>query len=218
MLQTMSVVVNHPHIGRTKISEVLSHSVPYKFRILGHVEDFFPRPSEPTDISKIILSRVSLSGLIIRKEWSHYREYLCPKCPSVNHDTVPDLLYIFVMRFRISDKSGSLIANMWKEDAVSNSLFIHIHSLSFVESFLAYDIICLDFLFYSSLKVTFFNDVTPTELIQDAKLFTRIKEQLNALCDQEDRGVLPLFECCIKSYVTLEGGTTAYQIFDTCLV
>lgn len=47
------VVLNHPHVQCTKIKDVLTHKVPYKFRILARVLEYFPRFSQPSDICKL---------------------------------------------------------------------------------------------------------------------------------------------------------------------
>ncbi|XP_062607354.1 protection of telomeres protein 1-like [Saccostrea cucullata] len=187
MMQTSTVVLNHPHIQCTNIKDVLSHSVPYKFRILARVVDFFPRFNIPEDICKLYcpecnylcdvpLEENGKTTLKISRRGRQLKHYLCPVC---SKDSQFELEYIFMMRFLLRDKTGEILVNLWRKDAV-----------------------------------TFFQDITPVEMLTESALCTVIENCLNAICDP-DKSDCPWFECCVKSYNTQMG--VRYQIFDTCL-
>ncbi|XP_022337978.2 protection of telomeres protein 1-like [Crassostrea virginica] len=180
MLQTSTVVLNHPHIQCTKIRDILTHSVPYKFRVLAQVVVYFPRFQSPSDICKMYCTECDylcdppVKGKRKDLKISKSNHYYCPSC---NGESQCELELIFMLRFLLRDKTGELVANIWRKDAV-----------------------------------TFFQDITPVEMLTEPALCQQIQNGLGLVSDSAG----PWFECCVKSYQTPEG--VRYQIFDTCLV
>ncbi|XP_056005533.1 protection of telomeres protein 1-like [Ostrea edulis] len=186
MLQTSTVVLNHPHIQCSKIQDILTHRVPYKFRILAKVVDYYPRFNRPADICKLYCTDchylcdvpVNDNGtqiLKVSRNSRHLKHYLCPVC---NKDSQCELEYIYMMRFLLRDKTGEIVANIWRKDAV-----------------------------------TFFQDITPAEMLTESALCNVIENSLNTISNPKS-SYYAWFECCVKSYDTEEG--IRYQIFDTC--
>ncbi|XP_034327474.2 protection of telomeres protein 1 [Magallana gigas] len=154
MLQTSTVVLNHPHVQCTKIKDVLTHKVPYKFRILARVLEYFPRFSQPSDICKLYCTECDhlcdvpnnkniAKDLKISRSSRHINHYFCPEC---SKDSQCEMEYIFMMRFLLSDSTGELVANVWRRDAV-----------------------------------TFFQDITPVEMFTESVLCNLVKKGLGAI-------------------------------------
>lgn len=191
MQQTVSVIHGHPHINITKIRDVVNGDIPYKYRVLGQVDDFYPNTADVKDFLKLYcnicnyLSDVPQKGqkttLPIQKNQVGVSYYFCPCC-NENATKLQDknrsvLQYIYMMRFKISDNSGSIIALIWKDEAI-----------------------------------TFFRGLDPEDLLSSESLWNELQDELTHLCSADK----PSIECCVKSYTV--GGRTNYQIFDTCLV
>ncbi|KAL3852547.1 hypothetical protein ACJMK2_016171 [Sinanodonta woodiana] len=210
MRQTATVILNHPNTKRTKIERILQHMVPYKFRVLARVVDYHPKPKSvqnflqlycpdchflcPLSCHKLPDSESTFErsletgrglDLPVGSTFGGIQHYNCPECvenSSQNSDslkTPPILQYIYMLRFLIDDGTDWLLANLWKNDAV-----------------------------------TFFRDISPTDLLQSKNLFQEVEEMLAQVCPAE--GEKPWIECCIMSYRTAQG--TQYQIFDTAIV
>lgn len=61
--------------------------------------------------------------------------------------------------------------------------------------------------------MTFFQDITPAEMLTESALCNVIENSLNTISNPKSSDYA-WFECCVKSYDTEEG--IRYQIFDTC--
>lgn len=203
LMQTSTVVLGHVHVKSTRISEILEHNVPYKFRVRARVFDYHPKPTSVKGFIKLYCpachflssypgtdlnqNSSSQSELQIGSTFKGVPHYTCPHCyehrDSLNSmDSPPHLQYIYMMRLILQDDSGTIMANIWKDDAVQ-----------------------------------FFQDVEPEQLLQNPPDFTQIQDCLTQICPPntklEER---PWIECCLKSYCVKEG--TGYQIFDTVIV
>lgn len=195
MQQTVTVILGHPLVKVSKIKDVLHGDVPYKYRIMGHIEDYFPHAKTASGFLKLhcktcnylcpIPEKGRSDSLSLQKKNGGISFYFCPKCEegkylpksekSRRSDSI--LEYIYMLRMKVTDETGSLIV-----------------------------ILC------TSEAITFFRDVEPIDLLSKESLWHEIHDELDQLCSL-DR---PLFECCIKSYRV--GQQTKHQIFDTCLV
>lgn len=195
MQQTVTVILGHPLVKVSKIKDVLHGDVPYKYRIMGHIEDYFPHAKTASGFLKLhcktckylcpIPEKGRSDSLSLQKKNGGISFYFCPKCEegkylpksekSRRSDSI--LEYIYMFRMKVTDETGSLIV-----------------------------ILC------TSEAITFFRDVEPIDLLSKESLWHEIHDELDQLCSL-DR---PLFECCIKSYRV--GQQTKHQIFDTCLV
>ncbi|XP_060080459.1 protection of telomeres protein 1-like [Ylistrum balloti] len=196
MLQTETVVLNHPHVQVTSIQDIESHSVPYKFRILGRIEDYFPCPIQtPEDLVRLyclqchyLVSLPKVAGgnneepssstshdpeMEVSYIQAGIQYYKCPTCRTV------DLIYTFMLRLLIRDNTGWIQANLWKEEAV-----------------------------------VFFKDIDPRDVVSSKKIFRDICDQLDKICVPVN-GVKPLVECGVMSFSSRRG--TGYNIFDTCV-
>ncbi|XP_033744930.1 protection of telomeres protein 1-like [Pecten maximus] len=194
MLQTETVVLNHPHVQVTSIQDIESHSVPYKFRVLGRIEEYFPCPVQaPEDLVRLYCSQcnclVSLpkvdgnsneepsSSTSQVPEVSHVQAgvqyYKCPTCKTV------DLIYTYMLRLLIRDSTGWIQANLWREEAV-----------------------------------TFFKDIDPRDVVSSQKIFRDVCDQLDKISVPVN-GKKPLVECGVMSFSSGKG--TGYHIFDTCV-
>lgn len=171
MQQTVTVIVGHPHIKVTKIVDVLHAAVPQKFRILGNVEDFFPRVDHASDFLKLYcenchyLCSLPAKGqqsdiLSVQSRNNGIFYYFCPVCSK--NKTKTTLQYIFMMRMKIRDETGSLLCLLWGKEATA-----------------------------------FFRDVDAGDLLCSESLWYEIQEELEQMCSIDK----PLFECCIKSYM-----------------
>lgn len=139
MIQTSTVVTGHHHIKRTKIGQVLQHEVPYKFLARARVYDYHPRPSSVRSFLKLYCSQChflcshpaadcndnnrSECQLQIGSTFKGITHYSCPQCLRNQEslhglDSPSHLHYIFMLRCILSDDSGMLMANIWKEEAV----------------------------------------------------------------------------------------------------
>lgn len=190
MQQTVSIILGHPHINVTKIKDVINGDIPYKYRVLGRVDNFFPNTSNVNEFLQLycsmcnFLSDIPKKGektLPVQKQRIGVSYYFCPQC-NENATKLQDknrsvLQYIYMMRFQLSDSSGSILVLMWKDEAV-----------------------------------TFFRGIDPEDLLSSESLWNELQDELTHLCSVDK----PMIECCIKSY-TVED-QTKYQIFDTCLV
>ncbi|XP_069142456.1 protection of telomeres protein 1-like isoform X1 [Argopecten irradians] len=202
MLQTETVVLNHPHVQVTNIQDIESHSVPYKFRVLGRIEEYFPCPIQtPEDLVRLYCSQCNcllnfsdslpkLNGdsdheptsstsssqsasLKISHVEAGVHYYKCPTCQTV------DLKYTFMLRLLIRDNTGWIQANLWKEEAV-----------------------------------TFFKDIDPRDVVSSQKIFRDVCAQLDKISVPVN-GKRPLVECGVMSFSG--GNGTGYNIFDTCV-
>ncbi|CAC5410162.1 unnamed protein product [Mytilus coruscus] len=195
MQQTVTVILGHPLVKVSKIKDVLHGDVPYKYRIMGHIEDYFPHAKTASGFLKLhcktckylcpIPEKGKSDSLSLQKKHDGINYYSCPKCeegkylPKSEKNRRPDsiLEYIYMLRMKVLDETGSLII-----------------------------ILC------TSEAITFFRDVEPIDLLSKESLWHELRDEMDQLCSS-DR---PLFECCIKSYKV--GQQTKHQIFDTCLV
>lgn len=204
LLQTATVILHHPFTKRSKLQDILRHEVPYKFRVLAHVDDYFPKAEDVSSFIKLYCSSchylqnanfpletkdssVTENKLKLSCVRKGVKYYYCPKCEEHQEDydesmadsTTPQLEYIYMMRLLLNDGSGWLIANLWKQEAV-----------------------------------TFFKDIEAVEAFKNKKLFQEVKDCLLQICPEGDEAK-PWIECCIKSYSSEEG--TGFHIFDTAV-
>ncbi|XP_052266849.1 protection of telomeres protein 1-like isoform X2 [Dreissena polymorpha] len=203
MVQTSTVVLDHPHVNCSQISAVLSHAVPYKFRVRAKMLDFHPKPDSaktflqlychvchylcPYPEKDTIQNGSTVPRLQIGSTFQNVPHFNCPQCfegkdslPAL--DSPPHLKYIFMLRFILSDETGMLMANIWKEDAVQ-----------------------------------LFQDMQPEDLLRKESNIEIVRDYLNricppntALCDK------PWIEGCLRSFHNACG--TVYQMFDTFIV
>jgi hypothetical protein len=137
MQQTVTIILEHHHIKVTKIMDILQTPAPKKFRILGHVEGIFPNVGQTSDFLKLYcetchyLCSVPEKGkhpdtFVVEKIMDDVLYYYCPTCRK-NKNTCnsldspksePILKYIYMMRMKISDGTGSLVVLIWGKEAV----------------------------------------------------------------------------------------------------
>ena len=137
MQQTVTIILEHHHIKVTKIMDILQTPAPKKFRILGHVEGIFPNVGQASDFLKLYcetchyLCSVPEKGkhpdtFVVEKIMDDVLYYYCPTCRK-NKNTCnsldslksePILKYIYMMRMKISDGTGSLVVLIWGKEAV----------------------------------------------------------------------------------------------------
>ncbi|OWF35118.1 protection of telomeres protein 1-like isoform X2 [Mizuhopecten yessoensis] len=202
MLQTETVVLNHPHVKVTSIKDIQSHSVPYKFRILGRIEEYHPHPVQtPEDLVRLYCPQchclislpkidsnyneepTSTTSCDPEMEVSHVQAgipyYRCPTCKHHPKGEPVDLIYTFLLRLLIRDDTGWIQANLWRDEAV-----------------------------------VFFKDIDPRDVVSSQKIFRDVCDQLDKICLSSGRKK-PLVECGVMSFSSGKG--TGYHIFDTCV-
>ncbi|KAL4226748.1 3-ketoacyl-CoA thiolase with broad chain length specificity [Mactra antiquata] len=199
MVETNTVVLNHPLLVRSRIKDILNHQVPDVFRIRAKVYDYHPKFTKATNFLQLYCSTCEYLSPHPNANANHRLKlqrgstfngvphYNCPTCYKNKDsleglDSPPHLKYIYMMRFILYDDTEMLIANVWREDAE-----------------------------------LLFQNIEPESLLKDKNSVELLKEQLSKICPRnmkfKDR---PKIECCVKSYTAC--GKTNFQIFDTSVV
>ncbi|KAK3582026.1 hypothetical protein CHS0354_000267 [Potamilus streckersoni] len=210
MRQTATVILNHPNIKRTKIERILQHIVPYKFRVLAHVVDYHPKPKSVRDFLKLYCPDC---------------HYLCPlSCRKLPDSESADERSMETERgldLPVGSTFGGIQHYNCPQCVVNSSQ----NSDSLKTPPILQYIYMLNFLIddgtdwlmaklWKNNAVTFFRDISPTDLLQSKNLFQEIQEMLARVCPSDGKKLW--IECCIMSYSTAKG--TSYQIFDTAIV
>ncbi|KAK7476020.1 hypothetical protein BaRGS_00032727, partial [Batillaria attramentaria] len=183
----------HQHISRTPLSQVLSHSVPYKFRVLANVVDFHPNVDDASQFVQFVCPKCcqfKLASFLGGRfaNWNPEQEphssdtNICQQC-STDEDPVP-LEPTYMLRLILQDSSGHLVANLWRKEAV-----------------------------------TFFRGIRAEDLLKEKGIFSDIMFTLRSLClscGSLAASPPPKLDCCLHSYNAQSG--VNFHIFDTELV
>ncbi|XP_046546226.1 protection of telomeres protein 1-like [Haliotis rubra] len=204
MQETATVILNHPHVKPTRIRDVLTHTVPFKFRVKARVVDCQPTPTTARDLVSVYCSSCHFMCRVAEYE-AEMRDRIgdescsdggqdrslnlemdnnrmCPRCTEKSDDLVGDLELTYVLRLLLHDGSGWLVANLWRGEATK-----------------------------------FLKDIPPEEVLSQPATFTEVKDALSQICPAEvPIGDKPWVECCIAAYTG--SSSVNYHIFDTVVV
>ncbi|XP_005100900.1 uncharacterized protein LOC101863193 [Aplysia californica] len=115
ILKTASAIVGHVKVPITKLKDVLSHSMPCKFKVQVKIGDFHPRPQTVSELFYVYCLKCKhyeQTRQDIRENPSSAVEQLCPVCPDQKMQPT------IIMMFELVEDDCAVIAYLWDTNAL----------------------------------------------------------------------------------------------------
>ncbi|PVD24847.1 hypothetical protein C0Q70_15333 [Pomacea canaliculata] len=214
MLQTAT---GHRHINRTSLREILDYRVPYKFRVLAWLVDFYPNTTDVYDFVQELCPRCKILKKIGREDSEQKKRKKDVRVVSSVTSLAECLGGDFGnwnFEVELNDREVKLCSQCSTEEEPVPVELTYVLRMVLTDSSNCF----LPVNLWQENATKFFNGIKPEKALEDDKEFQ------NAICTLQDcvllhpskarTDVRPL-DCCIFSYSTPFG--TNFQLFDTIL-